>query len=73
MTDLSRAAWRKARSSTGSNGGCVEIAANLPGVTAVRDSKRPEGGAHVVTRGAFAAFLADVRAGRYDLGADGGD
>jgi Domain of unknown function (DUF397) len=66
MIDLSRATWRKAsRSST--NGGCVEIAANLPGVVAVRDSKRPEGGAHVVSRAAFAAFLADARAGRYDL------
>jgi Domain of unknown function (DUF397) len=71
MIDLSRAAWRKAsRSST--NGGCVEIAANLPGVVAVRDSKRPEGGAHVVSRAAFAAFLADVQAGRYDIGAPAG-
>jgi len=71
MIDLSRAAWRKAsRSST--NGGCVEIAANLPGVVAVRDSKRPEGGAHVVCREAFAAFLSDVRTGRYDIGAPAG-
>jgi hypothetical protein len=45
----------------------VEVAANLPDVVAVRDSKRPEGGAHVVGRSAFAAFLADVRSGRYDL------
>jgi len=37
-------------------------------VIAVRDSKRPEAGAHVVGRAAFAAFLADARAGRYDLG-----
>ena len=71
MIDLSRAVWRKAsRSST--NGGCVEIAANLPGVVAVRDSKRPEGGAHVVSRAAFAAFLSDVRAGRFDIGAPAG-
>lgn len=70
MIDLSRAAWRKAsRSST--NGGCVEIAANFPEVVAIRDSKRPEGGAHVVSRTAFAAFLADARAGRYDLAATG--
>ena len=62
MTDLSQAIWRKARRSA-HNGGCVEIAANLDGVTAVRDSKRPEGGAHVVGRDAFAAFLAD-REGR---------
>jgi hypothetical protein len=66
MTDLSRAAWRKASRST-TNGGCVEIAANLPGVIAVRDSKRPEGGAHVVSPATFAAFLADARSGRYDL------
>lgn len=64
MTDLSHAIWRKSRRSS-HNGGCVEIAANLPGVIAVRDSKRPEG-AHVVSRAAFAAFLADVSAGRYD-------
>ncbi len=47
MTDLSQAVWRKARRSH-QNGGCVEVAANLPGVIAVRDSKRPEGGAHVM-------------------------
>lgn len=66
MTDLSHAIWRKARRSQW-NGGCVEVAANLPGVVAVRDSQRPEAGAHVVGRAAFAAFLADARAGRYDL------
>lgn len=64
-TDLSEARWRKATRSTGANTGCVEVAGNLPGVTAVRDSKRPEGGAHVVSRAAFAAFLADVKAGRF--------
>lgn len=66
MIDLSRAIWRKARRSQ-HNGGCVEVAVNLDGVVAVRDSKRPEAGAHVVGRSAFAAFLADARAGRYDL------
>jgi hypothetical protein len=70
MPDLSRAVWRKASSSS-HNGGCVEIAANLPGMIAIRDSKRPEGGAHVIGRAAFAAFLADARTGRYDLGTPG--
>ena len=66
MTDLSHAAWRKATRSTSGNGGCVEIATNLPEVVAIRDSKRPEDGAHVVEPAAFAAFLADVKVGRYD-------
>ena len=66
MTDLSQATWRKARLSA-HNGGCVEIAANLSGVAAIRDSKRPEGGAHVISRTAFAQFLADVKKGRYDV------
>jgi hypothetical protein len=66
MTDLSQAQWRKAARSSSGTGGCVEVAGNLPGITAIRDSKRPEDGAHVVDRSAFAAFLADVKAGRYD-------
>ena len=66
MTDLSQAVWRKSTLSA-YNGGCVEVAANLPGVAAVRDSKRPEGGAHVVDRAAFASFLEDVREGHYDI------
>ena len=66
MNDLSQASWRKA-SKSAQNGGCVEVAANLPGVTAVRDSKRPEAGAHVVDRAAFAMFLLDVQGGRYDI------
>jgi hypothetical protein len=66
VIDLSQAIWRKAALSA-HNGGCVEVAANLPGVTAVRDSKRPEGGAHVIGRTAFAAFLVDVQGGRYDI------
>jgi hypothetical protein len=67
MIDLSQAQWRKSSRSNGANASCVEIAANLPDVTAVRDSKRPEAGAHVISRSAFAAFLDDVKSGRYDI------
>jgi hypothetical protein len=66
VTDLSQAIWRKATLSA-QNGGCVEVAANLPGITAVRDSKRPASGAHVLEPAAFAAFLGDVQGGRYDI------
>jgi hypothetical protein len=66
MTDLSRAIWRKAQASY-ANGGCVEVAANLGDVIAVRDSTRPDDGAHVVKRPAFDALLADLKSGRYDI------
>ncbi|HUJ05126.1 MAG TPA: DUF397 domain-containing protein [Streptosporangiaceae bacterium] len=65
-TDLSGALWRKAAGSY-ANAGCVEVAANLPGVVAVRDSARPADGAHVVRPSAFAALLADLKSGRYDI------
>ena len=66
MTDLSHAAWRKATASQ-NNGGCVEVAANLPGIVAIRDSKHSAGGAHVVSAAAFTDFLASARAGCFDL------
>jgi hypothetical protein len=37
---LQQAIWRKS-SFSGTQGNCVEVAVNLPGVVAVRDSKRP--------------------------------
>jgi hypothetical protein len=64
--DLDNAHWRKAARSTSGNGGCVEIAGNLRGVTAIRDSVRPQDGAHVTSKAAFAAFLAGAKAGYYD-------
>lgn len=62
-----RAGWRKARRSGSENGGCVEIAAAVGGLTAIRDSVRPHDGAHVLSAAAFAAFLADAKAGAYDV------
>jgi len=37
--DLTDAEWRKSRYSGSNGGNCVEVAGNLPGVVAVRDSK----------------------------------
>jgi Domain of unknown function (DUF397) len=66
VTDLSRADWRKASASY-ANGGCVEVAANLDDVVAIRDSARIADGAHVVPKALFAALLADIKNGRYDI------
>lgn len=66
MHDLSEAVWYKAAASQ-NNGGCVEVAGNLPGIVAIRDSKCPDAGAHVVSKSAFADFLASARAGHFDL------
>jgi len=45
----------------------VEVAANLGDVVAVRDSTRLDDGAHVVHRSHFAALIADIKSGRYDI------
>jgi len=54
--DLSRAEWRKS-SYSGQSGNCVEVARNLPGLVAVRDSKAPDGAKLMVSRRAWRAFL----------------
>jgi hypothetical protein len=58
--DLSRAAWQKSSYSS-QDGNCVEVARNLPGVVAVRDSKDPEGPSLVFTTGDWKVFVAAVR------------
>jgi hypothetical protein len=63
--DLTTAIWRRSSFSSGNGGQCVEVAANLPGVVALRDSKNPDGPALVIDAGTFAAFLAGVRAGEF--------
>ncbi|MFF7360164.1 DUF397 domain-containing protein [Streptomyces sp. NPDC008125] len=47
---------------TGGNNGqeCVEVARNVPGSVAVRDSKRPHGPVLVVAPAAWAAFSAEL-------------
>jgi hypothetical protein len=65
--DLTRAVWLKS-SYSGSNGGqCVEVARNLPGIVAMRDSKDPAGPALVFTPEQWRAFLSDARDGEFDL------
>ncbi|HEY0698310.1 MAG TPA: DUF397 domain-containing protein [Micromonospora sp.] len=60
MADLTGARWRKSTRSGGNGGDCVEVADNLPGLVAVRDSKDAAGPALAFGRGAWAAFVAEV-------------
>nr|WP_228718430.1 DUF397 domain-containing protein [Kitasatospora acidiphila] len=54
------------KSSYSDNGGqCVEVAANLPGVIPVRDSKDPEGPSLTFTPTGFAAFVAGLKDGDF--------
>jgi hypothetical protein len=67
MDRLDRAQWRTS-SYSGTNGGnCVEVAQNLPGVVAVRDSKNPDGPRLAFAPGQWLAFTAGVKAGEFDL------
>lgn len=65
--DLRRAEWRKSARS-GGNGSCVEVARNLQGIVAVRDSKNPDGPALVLDPAEWQGFTAKVRTGEFDLG-----
>jgi Domain of unknown function (DUF397) len=58
--DLSRAEWHKS-SYSNQSGACVEVAVNLPGVVAVRDSKDPDGPVLVVTRTGWERFLSALK------------
>jgi hypothetical protein len=57
--------WRKS-SHSGTNGQCVEIAANSDQVL-IRDSKDREGPVLIFTADEWRAFAARVRVGDFDL------
>jgi hypothetical protein len=59
--DLSCAEWQKSSHSSQS-GNCVEVAHNLPGLVAVRDSKEPDGAKLVVSREGWRIFIRGARA-----------
>jgi hypothetical protein len=59
--DLSRARWHKSSHSNGGEAACVEVADNLPGAVAVRDSKDPAGPALIFTTTAWRAFTRSLR------------
>ncbi|QGK69419.1 DUF397 domain-containing protein [Allosaccharopolyspora coralli] len=65
MSEGFDAVWRKSSRSS-EQGHCVEIAQNMPGVGAVRDSKAPGQPPLVFRSGQVRAFLRAVKAGRLD-------
>lgn len=63
---LADASWRKSSySANGAN--CVEIASNLPGVVAVRDSKNRDDATLITSAHAWSAFVAGIKRGELDL------
>lgn len=64
--DLTGAEWRKSSRSGGNGGQCVEVARNLPGAVAVRDSKNPQGPALVFTPDEWRTFIEGVKAREFD-------
>ncbi|MFI6074921.1 DUF397 domain-containing protein [Actinoplanes sp. NPDC051343] len=67
MADLTGAVWHKSTRSGGNGGDCVEVAVNLPGIVAVRDSKDRAGGTLVFTSTQWTVFLDGVRDGDFDF------
>lgn len=65
--DLTGAQWRTSTRSSSTGQNCVEVATNLPGIVAIRDSKYLDGPALVFAREAWWAFVTDVRQGRFEL------
>ncbi|MFF0594166.1 DUF397 domain-containing protein [Streptomyces antibioticus] len=57
---MAKAPWRKSSYSGGTGGECVEVA-DLPLLTAVRDSKNPHGPALLIPVGAWSDFLESIK------------
>ena len=65
--DLGEAQWVKSTRSSGSGSSdCVEVARNLPGIVAVRDSKNPTGAGLAFTRREWRDFVGGVKDGEFD-------
>jgi Domain of unknown function (DUF397) len=67
VCDLGHAIWRKASYSGDNGGNCVEVATNLPGIVAVRDSKDPGGPALVFEPGQWQTLVQAIKQSQFDL------
>jgi hypothetical protein len=64
MVGLDSAEWRKSSYSGGNGGACVEVARNLSGIVAVRDSKDPAGAVLSLSPAGWRSFTAGIKAGK---------
>lgn len=58
--DMSAAVWRTSSYSSGNGGQCIEVALNLPGIVAVRDSKDPGGTTLIFSAATWRSFTANT-------------
>ncbi len=65
--ELTGARWRTSTRSSTNGGNCVEVADNLPGVVAVRDSKNRSGPALMFTPAEWTAFVDSTKDGEFDI------
>ncbi|MFF9395836.1 DUF397 domain-containing protein [Streptomyces griseoluteus] len=59
--DLTNARWHKSSYSNGEGGDCVEVAAGIPGVVPVRDTKVQDSPVLLLSASAWADFLDAIR------------
>ena len=61
------AIWHKSSYSGSNGGGCIDVADNLPGIVAVRDSKDPQGPNLTFSRDEWRTFTTCVKRGELGL------
>ncbi|MEU6128531.1 DUF397 domain-containing protein [Saccharopolyspora sp. NPDC047091] len=66
MTNSANTGWFKSRRSAAASDNCVEVRF-CSGEVGVRDTKERSGPAFAFSPGAWGAFVADAKAGRFDL------
>ncbi|MGH3225213.1 MAG: DUF397 domain-containing protein [Streptosporangiaceae bacterium] len=64
--DIRRAEWSKSSYSS-ANGQCIQVARNLPGLVAVRDSKNPDGPKLIFSPGDWRTFVSGVKSANFSL------